>query len=106
MEAVQFAVAFAARAGDSGEVGFGLNEEFVAVAAFDPAVVGGAEEGGGEVEVSGGADGATFAVFVVAFAIVVVFSFDINVSGGFDAVDSLMGGGGFLEVSAAAFAGG
>ena len=63
VETVQFGVAFAARAGDAREVGFGLDEEFVAVAAFDPAVVGGGEQGGGEVEVAWGADGAAFAVF-------------------------------------------
>ena len=63
VETVKFGVAFAARAGDAREVGFGLDEELVAVAAFDPAVVGGAEEGGGEVEIAWGADGAALAVF-------------------------------------------
>ena len=97
--AVQFGVAFAARAGDAREVGFGLDEEFVAVAAFDPAVVRGAEEGGGEVEITWSAHGAAPAIFFV----VVVFCFDFG--GGLDAGDWLLCGR-FLEVSAAALAGG
>lgn len=101
VEAVQFGVAFAARAGDAREVGFGLDEEFVAVAAFDPAVVRGAEEGGGEVEVARRPHGAALAIFFVVFG---VFCFDFG--GGLDAGDGLVGGGGVLEVAAAAFAGG
>lgn len=99
VETVKFGVAFAARAGDAREVGFGLDEELVAVAAFDPAVVGGAEEGGGEVEIAWGADGAALAVF----GVVVLFCFDFG--GGLDAGDGLLGGG-FLETASAAFAGG
>ena len=85
VETVQFVVAFAARARDAREVGFGLHEEFVAVAAFDPAVVGGGEQGGGEVEVAWGADGAAFAVFFI----IAVFGFDF--CGGLDAGDGLLG---------------
>jgi hypothetical protein len=102
VETVEFAVAFAARARDAREVGFSLDEEVVAVAAFDPTVVGGAEEGCGEVEIAWGADGAAFAggggggVFVGLF---------LDFCGGFDAVDGLLGRGWFLEVSAGAFAG-
>lgn len=60
VEAVEFAVAFAAGAGDAGLVGVGLDEVEVAVAALDPAVVGGGEEGAGEVVVAWEAGGAAF----------------------------------------------
>lgn len=53
-------MAFAAGAGDAGLVGVGLHEVHVAVAALDPAVVGGGEEGAGEVVVAGLAGGAAF----------------------------------------------
>ena len=97
VEAVEFGVAFAARAGDAREVGFGLDEKIVAVAAFDPAVVGGAQEGGGEVEIAWGADGAAFAVFFVV-------CFRLDLGGGLDAGDGLLGRR-FLEVASAALAG-
>ena len=97
VETVQFGVAFAARARDAREVGFGLHEEVVAVATFDPAVVGGGEEGGGEVEVAWGADGAAFAVLLI------IADFGFHFGGGLDAGDGLLRGR-FLEVASAALA--
>lgn len=68
--AVQLAVSFAARTRYPGHEGFGLHEVLVAVAAFDPAVVGGGKEGAAEVVVAWSSGvAASFAFFVLILVV-------------------------------------